>query len=452
MKASGRSVRAGPPLAWAVAGIAAWGLLVWQAERAGIALRKVAKVGAAPLTGSFRPTWGFTPAVAVLGLVLAVSLPLRCQRLSWRRMLAVVALAGVAWGVSLASLRGPGLLDRSVRSRFEYVAVVPEVDEIGVGRFVRSYHDPQVLRRYPIHVQGHPVGAPLVFVALDRIGLGGPVNAGRFLMLSGAGVAPAVLLAMREAAGERRARQAAPFLVLGPSAIWLVTSADALFSLVGAWSVALLVLASSTDRTRANKIALAVGGGVLYGVGIHLSYGLAPLAAVPALVVLARRAWSVPAWASVGVAAVVAAFMAAGFWLRDGLDATHSRYLAGVSTARPFHYFAYLANPAAFLICTGPVVVIAVLLVRDRRLWLLASGAVLAVVASDASGLSKGEVERIWLPFVPWVMVLAAGLFDTGQRSLTDGSEDCPPRFVNALLMLQVAVAVAVESLVLTPW
>lgn len=439
-------------MASVVAGLAAWVLLVWQAERVGIGLRHTSKLGAAPLAGKFRPILGAAPSAALVGVVLAGLLPAFCQRLRWRHMLAVVALAGLAWGVALASVRGSGSLDRSVRTKFEYPAVVPEVDRIGVGRFVRTFHDPEVLRHYPIHVQGHPVGAPLVFVALDRIGLGGPRNAGRFLMLAGAGIAPGVLLAVREVAGERRARQAAPFLVLGPSAIWLITSSDALFSLVGAWAVTLLVLASGSERPRASRITLAVAGGVLFGVGVHLSYGLVPLGAVPAVVLLARRAWSVPAWATLGVGAVVGAFVAAGFWLPDGLDATHIRYLAGVSTARPFHYFAYLANPAAFLICTGPVAVIAALGVRDRRLWLLAAGALVAVLMSDASGLSKGEVERIWLPFVPWVMVPAAGLFDAGRRARTDGVDDHPPRLVNALLVLQVAVAVAVESIVLTPW
>jgi hypothetical protein len=32
------------------------------------------------------------------------------------------------------------------------------------------------------------------------------------------------------------------------------------------------------------------------------------------------------------------------------------------------------------------------------------------VVVADLSGFSKGEVERIWLPFVPWVAVAAAAL------------------------------------------
>ncbi|MEW1589057.1 hypothetical protein AB0283_26850, partial [Micromonospora vinacea] len=42
--------------------------------------------------------------------------------------------------------------------------------------------------------------------------------------------------------------------------------------------------------------------------------------------------------------------------------------------------------------------------------------AVLAVVAADLSGLSKAEVERIWLPFVVWLLVAAAHLPPAAQR------------------------------------
>jgi hypothetical protein len=38
---------------------------------------------------------------------------------------------------------------------------------------------------------------------------------------------------------------------------------------------------------------------------------------------------------------------------------------------------------------------------RDRQLWLLVGAALTAVLLADVSGLSKAEVERIWLPFAP---------------------------------------------------
>ncbi len=480
----GGRLRPAHPGRWLVGGLAAWALLVWQAERVGFPMRAVMKVKAAPLTGDLAPPlFDRIPLAVAVGFALAWFLPRWAARLPWRMMLAVLAVGGVLWGVSLAQLR-PEPLARALATPFDYPAVVPEVNRIGVGHFVRTYTDPKVLDDYPIHVQGHPVGAALVFVALDRIGLGGADNAGWVLIALGAGIAPGVLVAAREVAGERRARQAAPFLVLGPSAIWLVTSADALYSVVGAWSVALLVLATGAERSTRSRVALAVAGGALLTLGVHLSYGLVPLAAIPAVVVLVRRRWTVPLAALAGAVPVVLAFVAAGFWIKAGLDATHVRYLDGVSEQRPFRYFAFLGNPAAFFLSAGPVAAMAMARVRDRRIWLLAVGALAAVVASDASGLSKGEVERIWLPFVPWILVLGAGVWDrrrsaseevereeaasSGAGPAAEAADDRAswlvgpvldgtvarrvPTLVVGLLGLQVTAAVVVESVVATPW
>ena len=51
--------------------------------------------------------------------------------------------------------------------------------------------------------------------------------------------------------------------------------------------------------------------------------------------------------------------------------------------------------------------------------------------------MSKAEVERIWLPFVPWILLSCALL---------------PERWRRAGLVLQLAVALAVEHLLNTGW
>ena len=56
---------------------------------------------------------------------------------------------------------------------------------------------------------------------------------------------------------------------------------------------------------------------------------------------------------------------------------------------------------------------------------------------ADASRMSKAEVERIWLPFVPWLLLSTACL---------------PPRWQRPMLGVQVAVALLVQHLVLTNW
>ena len=146
-----------------------------------------------------------------------------------------------------------------------------------------------------------------------------------------------------------------------------------------------------------------------------------------------------------------------GFWWFDGLAATRVRYLAGIALPCDRRLLRALGNPAALALALGPAVAVALARVRDRRLWLLAGAALAAVVVANLSGLSKAEVERIWLPFCPWVLVLAAGLADRPER--TEALEPAPiaatpdwSPLAGALLAAQVVVAVAVESFVKTPW
>ncbi len=77
-------------------------------------------------------------------------------------------------------------------------------------------------------------------------------------------------------ADENTARQAAPFVAVAPTAIWVAVSADAYFAGVAAWGIALLALAAR--RTVRWPIAAAIGSGLLLGWGIFLNYGLALMA------------------------------------------------------------------------------------------------------------------------------------------------------------------------------
>jgi hypothetical protein len=134
------------------------------------------------------------------------------------------------------------------------------------------------------------------------------------------------------------------------------------------------------------------------------------------------------------VAGVILVLVAlAGFDYVDGLRSVRAEYAASVARERP--YVPFLAvNLAAFGVLVGPAALGALTRLRGSALTsVVAIGATMLLVAL-VSGMSKGEVERIWLPFALWVGV-APGVF----RSRAG---------VACALATQVAVAVGVQFVV----
>jgi hypothetical protein len=392
------------------------------------------RINAAPLVGTFqfRPSARLVAALAV-GATVVVAGPFLARRVGWRPLLALAAAAAAAWAVSLALVDGWAGLTVPLEARTEYLADIGRVGS--PGAFLSSFVDR--IGDYSVHVQGHPPGLLLVLSGLDRVGLGGSGWAATLMIAGGAAAVPAVLVTAREVAGENVARQTAPFLVVAPAAIWIASSADAFYAGVSAWAVALVVVATGRQGLRSDAYALA--GGLLFGAVAFLSYGLVLLAAVPMVVAWRRRRLRPIALAAVGAAPVFLAFLAAGFSWISGLLATRDRYFAGVGSRRPYLEF-LVANAAAFGIALGPAIPVAVARLRDRRLWLLVGGGLLAVGIAMMSGMSKGEVERIWLPLAVWV--LPAGAVLAAGRS----------RVTRAWLGVQAAAAVAVATVVRTSW
>ena len=106
---------------------------------------------------------------------------------------------------------------------------------------------------------------------------------------------------------------------------------------------------------------------------------------------------------------------------------------------RPYRYF-ILANLATFGLVIGPATIAGVASLRQRAVWLLVGGALFAVAFANFSGMSKGEVERIWLPFAFWTLPAAAAFGGFG------------PRAIRWWLAAQAAVALAVQLTVRTHW
>ena len=163
---------------------------------------------------------------------------------------------------------------------------------------------------------------------------------------------------------------------------------------------------------------------------------LAPLWAL-AVLALRRHEWQRLATAAVGCSIVPLAFMAAGFSWLDGLEATRSAYLAGVALERPDRYF-ILANLVVLAVAVGPATVAALTWLRDRSAWWLVGGALVGVVAADLSTLSKGEVERIWLPAVPFLVLATCAIRGRGAR--------------RAWLAAQLGLGLLLQAALDSPW
>ena len=391
---------------------------------------------AAPLFG-FREIhfgWGtpFAVLIAVAGVLWGPEL---ARRLPWRRLLLVVWATSAAWAMSLAMVDGwrRGFVDR-LTSNDEYLHEVPSITDIPA---TLSEFSSRILDFQPdswtTHVSGHPPGALLTFVWLDRIGLGGGAWASGLSVLVGSSAAAAVLVAVRALGDESMARRAAPFVTLAPTAIWIAASADAFFMGVVAWGIALLAVSTTKYLWPAS-----IGAGVLLGFGIHLNYGLVLMGLPAVAVLIAARTAKPMIGAVIGALIVTAIFSAYGFWWFDGYELVKERYYQGIATDRPFAYWGW-ANIAALFCAVGVAVPAAFprIFTRSAPINLLVIGAIAAVAAADLSQLSKAEVERIWLPFAMWMLLAPAVL---------------PERTHRFWIALQVTAALAINHLLFTNW
>ncbi|CAB4708526.1 unannotated protein [freshwater metagenome] len=377
--------------------------------------------------------------IAVLGWTW---LPRWARTCSWRRLLLASYAVGLGWLLALALVDGPEGISRVLGHPSEYLVSAREVGSIST--FLHEYVSRIPLDapdNWPTQFAGHPPLAGLFFVALVRVGLGGDLAAGLVVVVIAATTSLAVLTTLRALGREQLARTAAPFVVLTPAAVFMAVSADAMFGAVTAWALACLAIAA-THPDRRRLLAWSALAGLLFGAAVMLSYGL-PLIGVVALAVLtaARSWWPLPVAAAVA-ALVVLGFAAGGFAWWEAYPVLHDRYWDGIAASRPASYWMW-GNLAALLVSAGPALGAGLGHVGtrwrslDRTAVLLVAGATVAVVAADLSRMSKAEVERIWLPFMPW-LTLSLVLLPAGARRWALG--------------LQLVTALVVQQLLYTSW
>jgi hypothetical protein len=431
-----------------------WAALVVVARVWGLAVVRDAAaplyVDAVPFYGVWRAEigWPLLLAAAVLGAAV-LALPELAERVGWRTLMALVAVAAVAVSLALALVEPPPDTWRNIQG--DYGQYTHLVDEKGVGGFVRDYTDDQA--GFPTHLSAHPPGMVLLLWVEDQVGLGGTAGQIGTAMAGVAAAAISVLVALRELAGERRARWAAAFVVVAPAAVWH-TNADVVFGGIALSGLALLTLATGGRARRA--VVLALAGGALLGASTLFSHGLA-LMAVPALAVIAhRRQWRLGAVAGFGALGVVALPLLWGYSWLAGLAATKEVYDRNLATVRPYGYF-LVGNLAAFAVATGPAVVAALTRIRDRGTWVLVGGGLAAVVVADLTGLSLAETERIWQPFMPLVLV-AGGALVVGAvapgAAMSSTAPEVAARIGTARrwLALQAVTTLLLVALLRSPW
>ncbi|WP_370614561.1 hypothetical protein [Mumia sp. Pv 4-285] len=401
-----------------------------------------------PLHANWSPRVTATSWLPVVVAAVILLVWPRVVALRWPAYLLALVVAAWSWTMSLALVDGTDGLGRVFTRRGEYVADAQAVGDVSsmlsgfVDRIPLDAAD-----NWGIHVAGHPPGALLVFVGIDRAGITDPALIGLVVVTLGCTAFAGAAIAVRRLAGEHWARRAGVWWVLLPAAVWVGVSGDAIFMAVSAWGLALLAVAL-TARSTGAEVAAGLGAGVLLGATVYLSYGLV-LLAVPALavVVLARRFRPV-VWVLAGALLVVATFTAAGFAWWEAYGVLHERYYDGVAADRPYGYWVW-ANLAAWTFAiglagwAGLAEAVRSLAHRPRAghgtvaVSVLALSGLACVVLATLSGMSKAEVERIWLPFSLWA-VLGASLLG--------------PRLRHVLVIAQVVTALAVQHLLLTRW
>jgi hypothetical protein len=387
---------------------------------------------------------GTLPALIIAGAAVVFAPRVRTWR--WRRLVLVSWLTSIAWLLSLATVDGLAGIDAILETDYEYLETARAVTEVRatlteyVQRIPFDHPD-----NWPVHVAGHPPGALLFFYLLVQVGLGSGLAAGLVVIAFASTTPVAVMVTLRALGSEWLARKVAPLLVLSPAAIWAGVSADGMFAAVAAWSLAALALAVRVTTLR--RLAWSLLSGLLLGYCAMLSYGL-PLMALLAVVVAVSARTAYPlVIAAIAAAGVVLAFALLGYSWWEAYPVLRERYWDGVASRRPNGYWLW-ANFAALCFSAGPMVVagLAAVVARGRStlasaqtrpVAYLAAAAWLIVLTADVSLMSKGEVERIWLPFIPWLLVGCALL---------------PERWRRPALVVQGGFALVVQHLFFTGW
>lgn len=405
-----------------------------------------------PLHANWDPrlTWRIVP-VAIIGLALWQVLPRWSATWSWPRVLILGYAGSWIWTTAVALTEGSEGLARTYERKGEYVYDAQRVESIpAMLREFISRIPMDAPDNWHTHVAGHPPGAFLLFIWMDRLGITDPFWIGVTTVTIGAAATVALLVTLRVLASEDVARRALPWVVLAPWIVWMGVDGDALFTAIAAAGLMLLAVSAVRFRSGHQRAGVAWGlaAGLVLGYCVFLSYGLTLLGILALAVLLVARSWKPLPWALAGAVVVTVIFWAAGFAWWEAYPVLHERYYDGIASRRSYGYWVW-ANIAAWSFTVGLATWAAFprMIEAARRraspaadstvVARLAVAALLTIVVATLSGMSKAEVERIWMPFTLWVLPVAMLL---------------PPRWHRPLLLSQIVIALTVQHVLLTRW
>jgi hypothetical protein len=234
------------------------------------------------------------------------------------------------------------------------------------------------------------------------------------------------------------ARRVVPVLAVAPYAIWVGVSMDGVVAALGAACLALGVVGSEPGR----RPAWAAGAGLVLGVAALFDYSVAWLGLSVLAVYFVRRRPLLNVISAVAALAPLLLMQIWGFVWPSGLSSARQRFFHGVGGDRSWLLWIFL-DVLLLLVACGPAVVLAFQRFRMTPGWPFLIGSVSAVAFGLAFGLSRGEVERAWLPYYPWLLVPAVAPEVRGQPA-------GPVPLV--LLAVGALTGVVVESVVRSPW
>lgn len=401
----------------------------------------------APFIGAYRwqvgPASLLAPAVAVAVLAaVRAGLP---DRLPWRVLLLAAWLAAAAWALALALVDGTAGLAAPVSAPGEYLADVLAVGD-DPAAFVRGFVASST--ELTPATRQHPPGPVLLLWALTRAGLTDPAVLGLVLTLLGCLTAPLVAVAVRSLCGETSARRLLPVLVLAPYAVWVAVSLDGVTAALCAAGIACGVVGSETHRRGWWQAIWGAVGGLLLGAGALMSYAAGWLALTLVATYFLRRRPLLNVVTGAGALVPLGLAAAAGFSWPDGLTAAQVDFSERVGPERSWLLWAPLDLLVLAVAC-GPALARALRRTRLTPGWPFLVGSGLAVAFALGSGLSRGEVERSWLPFYPWLLVPAVA---PARRPRPGSGETTSGPVPWLLVAVGAAAAVVLQAVLRTAW